>query len=256
MGLFGGGNRDAEAARRRVGDLEGELARVMARLTESERQLQEVEGRYEKAAASAAAWDTLVHNLERFGESLLASQQTLSVLSEDLKGSKAEAVVSARVAADSSALLTRIGSDLGSLAEDSRSTMGKVDGLNESANKIGSILSLIKEIADQTNLLALNAAIEAARAGEAGRGFSVVADEIRSLAIKTQSSTGEIQKMITLLQASAGNAELAMEKGGALSASCQQKASATGTILQQINSMLQQVASGSSQIAQAVQEQS
>ncbi|MGL6607904.1 methyl-accepting chemotaxis protein [Aeromonas hydrophila] len=121
---------------------------------------------------------------------------------------------------------------------------------------IDGILDVINSIANQTNLLALNAAIEAARAGEAGRGFSVVADEIRSLAIKTQSSTGEIQKMITLLQASAGNAELAMEKGGALSASCQQKASATGTILQQINSMLQQVASGSSQIAQAVQEQS
>jgi methyl-accepting chemotaxis protein len=81
---------------------------------------------------------------------------------------------------------------------------------------IDGILDVINSIANQTNLLALNAAIEAARAGEAGRGFSVVADEIRSLAIKTQSSTGEIQKMITLLQASAGNAELAMEKGAAL----------------------------------------
>ncbi|WP_421169881.1 PAS domain-containing methyl-accepting chemotaxis protein [Aeromonas dhakensis] len=121
---------------------------------------------------------------------------------------------------------------------------------------IDGILDVINNIANQTNLLALNAAIEAARAGEAGRGFSVVADEIRSLAIKTQSSTGEIQKMINLLQTSAANAEQAMEKGGALSASCQQKASATGDVLQQINSMLQQVASGSSQIAQAVQEQS
>ena len=121
---------------------------------------------------------------------------------------------------------------------------------------IDGILDVINSIANQTNLLALNAAIEAARAGEAGRGFSVVADEIRSLAIKTQASTGEIQKMINLLQTSAANAEQAMEKGGDLSASCQQKASATGTILQQINSMLQQVASGSSQIAQAVQEQS
>ncbi|MGL6166441.1 MAG: methyl-accepting chemotaxis protein, partial [Aeromonas veronii] len=120
---------------------------------------------------------------------------------------------------------------------------------------IDGILDVINNIANQTNLLALNAAIEAARAGEAGRGFSVVADEIRSLAIKTQSSTSEIQKMITELQTSAGDAEQAMEKGCQLSESCQQKASATGTILQQINDMLQQVASGSSQIAQAVQEQ-
>ncbi|MBA2797548.1 PAS domain-containing methyl-accepting chemotaxis protein [Aeromonas veronii] len=120
---------------------------------------------------------------------------------------------------------------------------------------IDGILDVINNIANQTNLLALNAAIEAARAGEAGRGFSVVADEIRTLAIKTQSSTSEIQKMITELQTSAGDAEQAMEKGCQLSESCQQKASATGTILQQINDMLQQVASGSGQIAQAVQEQ-
>ena len=120
---------------------------------------------------------------------------------------------------------------------------------------IDGILDVINNIANQTNLLALNAAIEAARAGEAGRGFSVVADEIRSLAIKTQSSTSEIQKMISELQTSAGYAEQAMEKGCQLSESCQQKASATGTIPQQINNMLQQVASGSGQIAQAVQEQ-
>ena len=120
---------------------------------------------------------------------------------------------------------------------------------------IDGILDVINNIANQTNLLALNAAIEAARAGEAGRGFSVVADEIRTLAIKTQSSTSEIQKMITELQTSAGDAEQAMEKGCQLSENCQQKASATGTILQQINNMLQQVASGSGQIAQAVQEQ-
>ncbi|MCH7349793.1 PAS domain-containing methyl-accepting chemotaxis protein [Aeromonas sp. MR7] len=149
-------------------------------------------------------------------------------------------------------------------------TIGAVEGMHDEittsktvihtlagqCRDIDGILDVINSIANQTNLLALNAAIEAARAGEAGRGFSVVADEIRSLAIKTQSSTGEIQKMISLLQASAGNAEQAMEKGGQLSASCQQKASATGTILQQINSMLQQVSSGSGQIAQAVQEQS
>ncbi|MFQ2561791.1 methyl-accepting chemotaxis protein [Aeromonas caviae] len=121
---------------------------------------------------------------------------------------------------------------------------------------IDGILDVINNIANQTNLLALNAAIEAARAGEAGRGFSVVADEIRSLAIKTQSSTSEIQKMITELQNSSGEAEQAMEKGCQLAESCQQKASVTGTILQQINNMLQQVASGSGQIAQAVLEQS
>ena len=133
---------------------------------------------------------------------------------------------------------------------------GVIHTLAGQCRAIDGILDVINNIANQTNLLALNAAIEAARAGEAGRGFSVVADEIRSLAIKTQTSTGEIQQMISLLQRSAGEAEQAMEKGEQLSASCQLKASATGDVLQRINDMLLQVAAGSSQIAQAVQEQS
>ncbi|MGE6262098.1 methyl-accepting chemotaxis protein [Aeromonas media] len=131
-----------------------------------------------------------------------------------------------------------------------------IEALASQCRAIDGILDVINNIANQTNLLALNAAIEAARAGEAGRGFSVVADEIRTLAIKTQSSTGEIQKMITLLQASAGDAEQAMAQGERLSASCRLKAAATGDVLQQISDRLLQVASGSSQIAQAVQEQS
>ncbi|MCY9822887.1 methyl-accepting chemotaxis protein [Aeromonas media] len=131
-----------------------------------------------------------------------------------------------------------------------------IEALASQCRAIDGILDVINNIANQTNLLALNAAIEAARAGEAGRGFSVVADEIRTLAIKTQASTGEIQKMITLLQGSAGDAEQAMAQGERLSASCRLKAAATGDVLQQISDRLLQVASGSSQIAQAVQEQS
>ncbi|MFQ2521708.1 PAS domain-containing methyl-accepting chemotaxis protein [Aeromonas caviae] len=131
-----------------------------------------------------------------------------------------------------------------------------IEALASQCRAIDGILDVINNIANQTNLLALNAAIEAARAGESGRGFSVVADEIRTLAIKTQSSTGEIQQMISLLQASADDAQQAMAQGEQLSASCRLKAAATGDILQQISERLLQVTAGSNQIAQAVQEQS
>ncbi|MGL6538586.1 methyl-accepting chemotaxis protein [Aeromonas hydrophila] len=131
-----------------------------------------------------------------------------------------------------------------------------IEALASQCRAIDGILDVINNIANQTNLLALNAAIEAARAGESGRGFSVVADEIRTLAIKTQSSTGEIQQMISLLQASADDAQQAMARGEQLSASCRLKAAATGDILQQISERLLQVTAGSNQIAQAVQEQS
>ncbi|MCW8329989.1 methyl-accepting chemotaxis protein [Photobacterium sp. SDRW27] len=130
-----------------------------------------------------------------------------------------------------------------------------INALSESSRQIEGILDVIGSIADQTNLLALNAAIEAARAGEAGRGFAVVADEVRSLAQKTQSQTGEIHQMINHLQETAKQAVDAVERGGELSEHCRQQAIETGTRLNEINEMLNKVTGSSHQIASAVEEQ-
>ena len=93
------------------------------------------------------------------------------------------------------------------------STGKQVDELGKRSNEIGRIAAVIDEIADQTNLLALNAAIEAARAGEQGRGFAVVADEVRKLAERTTTATKEIARMIEAIQLETHSAVLAMEEG-------------------------------------------
>jgi len=131
-----------------------------------------------------------------------------------------------------------------------------INQLAQDSHKIESILEVISTISDQTNLLALNAAIEAARAGEAGRGFAVVADEVRNLASKTGSSANEIHSMIDQLQTTARKAVDTMEKGGQLSEQCKQQANQTGNVLEQIFDKLEKVTDSSHQIAVAVDEQS
>ena len=130
-----------------------------------------------------------------------------------------------------------------------------INQLAQDTQKIDSILEVITTISAQTNLLALNAAIEAARAGEAGRGFAVVADEVRNLASKTGSSANEIHAMITHLQQTAGSAVSSMDKGIELSERCKVRADETGDVLRSISTQLDNVSDSSHQIAAAVEEQ-
>ncbi|MCI1008677.1 methyl-accepting chemotaxis protein [Pseudomonas oryzihabitans] len=131
----------------------------------------------------------------------------------------------------------------------------KVQTLEGQVREIGKLLEVIRGIAEQTNLLALNAAIEAARAGEQGRGFAVVADEVRALAHRTQGSTGEIERMMSAVRSSAEEAVSAMHKSQSLADSTQARANQAGEALDRIAAGVAQIEERNLVIASAAEEQ-
>ncbi|XRA84734.1 methyl-accepting chemotaxis protein [Pseudomonas putida] len=142
------------------------------------------------------------------------------------------------------------------LAEDMHRSTEAMNLLQQESQKIGSVMDVIKSVAEQTNLLALNAAIEAARAGEAGRGFAVVADEVRGLAQRTQKSTEEIEELIASLQHGTQQVANAMQGSRALTDSSVELARKAGSSLESITSTVSSIQSMNQQIAAAAEQQS
>ncbi len=141
------------------------------------------------------------------------------------------------------------------MTQDVQKTSAMIEGLAVQGRDIGKVLDVIRAIAEQTNLLALNAAIEAARAGEAGRGFAVVADEVRALAHRTAQSTQEIEKMVAGIQNGTGQAVESMQQSNQRTQSTLELARAAGVALEQITQSIHLINERNLVIASASEEQ-
>jgi methyl-accepting chemotaxis protein len=183
----------------------------------------------------------------------------MSATAQDVANSAATAAVAAnqadRAAQEGEQVMQSTITMITRMSGEIENTAGVIQQLDEDSRRISTVLEVIRNIADQTNLLALNAAIEAARAGEHGRGFAVVADEVRTLAKRTADSTAEINTIITTVQSGTKDAVQAIASSRLLSSDSVEKVTEAGDMLQQITKAISEIHNMTQQIATAAEEQ-
>ncbi|MDO9309390.1 MAG: methyl-accepting chemotaxis protein [Deltaproteobacteria bacterium] len=249
------------------GNYPGSLLQSIRNLVASQRRMMEKIKESAESLASAsmelrATSDTMSHTTEDIvsqASTVATAGEEMSATSGDIASNCISAAENAgrasEMAKDGAAVVMGTVRGMERIAGRVRETAASVDALGSSSVQIGNIIGTIEDIADQTNLLALNAAIEAARAGEQGRGFAVVADEVRALAERTTRATKEIAAMIKGIQSETRTAVASMEEGvqevAKGSSEAVKSGEALGNILSQINEVTAQI----NQIATAAEEQ-
>ena len=206
-----------------------------------------------EVAASSATQSGAASSMAASIEELTVSISSVSSSADDANRLAQE---SAHAASDGSASIEQTVEEMNAIDNAVSRASQVIGSLGEESQRISAVVQVIKEVADQTNLLALNAAIEAARAGEQGRGFAVVADEVRKLAERTTQSTQDIAAMIGAIQASSNQAVQEMERVVENVATGKQKASEAGSHIDDIRNSAARVTASVSEISNALQEQS
>jgi methyl-accepting chemotaxis protein len=249
-------NNEISAIIRAIGNLQATIREIISHLSQTSDQVSSASRQLQANAEQIAA-----------GTEDVASQtNTVATASEEMAATSGDIAQTCHNAADSARLASNAAESgavvvqstvtgMAKIADRVQGTAKTVENLGVRSDQIGAIIGTIEDIADQTNLLALNAAIEAARAGEQGRGFAVVADEVRALAERTTRATKEISEMIKSIQQETRMAVHAMEEGVHEVESGMQEAEKSGSALAEILHLIQSVNQQVTQIATAAEEQ-
>ena len=220
----------------------------------------------EQVASSALQLQSNAEQMATGAEEVSAQSQTVATASEEMSATSNDIANNCQLASEGSQQASaaavsgaRVVDEtirvMNSISERVTSSARSVESLGSRSDQIGEIVGTIEDIADQTNLLALNAAIEAARAGEQGRGFAVVADEVRALAERTTRATREIGEMIKAIQQETHGAVVAMDEGVSEVARGSEKAADSGKALEAILQQITDVTTQIHQVATAAEEQ-
>ena len=247
-----------------LGELAGWFNRFLDKLqpiiADVKRSVQDARGTADQASAIAEQTSAGMQQQYKEVDQVATASNEMSATAHDVAHSAAQAAEAARGAdlatQEGLAMIDRTTSAIEQLASEMSAAMEEVQGLSSSSEQIGSVLEVIRAIAEQTNLLALNAAIEAARAGEAGRGFAVVADEVRSLAKRTQDSVEEIRQVIEGLQHGTREVVGSMHSSHRQAQNSVEQVGQTVTSLRKIGDAVTVITDMNLQIASAAEEQS
>jgi len=232
-----------------------EVNAIVGRIQDSNTQLKtNAENTASNGEKTAQNLDEQTQETELVATAISQMNSTANNISEDAKDASESARHANTAADDGLEAVKETVNSIQSLSQQLNNASEVIGQLEEHGKTINTVLAVIEGVAEQTNLLALNAAIEAARAGEQGRGFAVVADEVRALAKRSQESTKEIQGIISQIQSATNNAVSAMSEGNKQAEICVESAELTGNKLQMSSSQIQDITTKSDQIASAIEE--